>query len=55
VEPTRDCPKLGGEKALADQRGDAKLHRLEPENSDYEALLTRLWEELHLATGPSAA
>ena len=55
MEPTRHCLKLGGETALSAQQEDAKLHRVEPEDSDYEALLTRLWAELHPATGPSGA
>jgi tetratricopeptide (TPR) repeat protein len=55
VEPTRDCLKLGGEFALAGQQNDAKQHRLQPEDSHYEALLTRLWGELHPASGLSGA
>ncbi len=51
VEPTRDCLKLGGGAALAAQQDDAKQQRVEPEDSDYEALLTRLWAELHPSAG----
>ena len=54
-EPTRDCLKLGGGAALAAQQDDAKRQRVEPEDRDYEALLTRLWAELHPASGPSGA
>ena len=46
-EPTRECLRLGGEESLQAQRGDAQLHRVEPQDSDYEKLLDRLWSELH--------
>jgi tetratricopeptide (TPR) repeat protein len=55
VDPTRDCLKLGGELTHAGQQNDAKQHRVEPEDSEYEALLTRLWAELHPASGLSGA
>ena len=38
--------------AMAAQQDDAKRQRVEPEDRDYEALLTRLWAELHPASGP---
>lgn len=44
---TRKCLHLGGEQGLRGQRADAQLHRVEPEDSAYEALLDRLWAELH--------
>lgn len=47
AEPTRDCLRLGGGKSLAAQRGDAEQHRVEPEDSNYEALLAAVWAELH--------
>lgn len=46
-EPTRECLRLGGEKSLEAQRGDAQLHRIEPQDIEYEKLLNRLWDELH--------
>jgi len=44
--PTFECLKLGGQKALDDQRGDVKLHRVEPEDVAYEKLLDELWASL---------
>ena len=44
--PTLECLKLGGQEVLAAQRKDALLHRVEPEDSQYEALLDRLWQSL---------
>ena len=52
-EPTLECLRLGGQKALEAQRADAKLHRVEPEDSQYEELLTRLWQSLPPITGGS--
>ena len=49
VESTKKCLQLGGEELLAGQRADAKLHRVEPEDTDYEKLLEQLWIELHPA------
>jgi tetratricopeptide (TPR) repeat protein len=49
AESIRECLKLGGEKLLAAQRGDAHEHRVEPEDSEYEALLTSVWADLHPA------
>jgi tetratricopeptide (TPR) repeat protein len=44
--PTLECLKLGGQKALDVQRGDAKQHRVEPEDANYEKLLDELWASL---------
>jgi tetratricopeptide (TPR) repeat protein len=49
TEPTRECLRLGGEKSLAAQRGDTQQHRVEPEDTHYEALLAAAWAELHPA------
>ncbi len=40
---TLKCLQLGGQKSLDAQLADAKLHRVEPEDIDYEILLNRLW------------
>ena len=45
-QPTLECLKLGGQDTLGTQRKDATLHRVEPEDSQYEVLLTRLWQSL---------
>ena len=45
-ETTLECLRLGGQIALAAQRADAKLHRVEPEDSQYEELLNKLWQSL---------
>ena len=37
--PTLECLRLGGQKLLEAQRKDATLHRVEPEDSQYEELL----------------
>jgi tetratricopeptide (TPR) repeat protein len=42
----RECLRLGREASLEGQRDDAKMHRVEPQDSDYERLLDRLWEEV---------
>ena len=44
--PTLECLSLGGHTALEAQRKDATLHRVEPEDSQYEELLNRLWQSL---------
>lgn len=44
---TRTCMQLGGEKSLEAQRADAQQNRIEPEDTQYEAMLTRLWNELN--------
>jgi hypothetical protein len=36
--------KLGGSKALEGQRKDAKLFRVEPEDTRYEVMLNKLWK-----------
>lgn len=43
---TRECLRLGQMTSLEEQRSDAWMHRVEPEDSEYERLLDRLWEEL---------
>ena len=48
-EPTLACLRLGGQKMLEAQRKDATLHRVEPEDSQYEELLARLWQSLPAA------
>lgn len=45
-QPTLECLKLGGQDTLGAQRKDATLHRVEPEDSQYEVLLNRLWQSL---------
>ncbi len=47
LEPTRECLRLGGLKSLEAQRKDAQTERIEPQDSEYEALLDQLWRELH--------
>lgn len=54
-EPTRECLRLGGEEALSTQKKDAQENRVEPEDSEYEALLDRLWRELHPEDGNKTA
>lgn len=44
---TLTCLKLGGEELLTGQRADAKMYRLEPEDTEYEALLEACWQKLH--------
>ena len=48
--PTLECLRLGGEESLEGQRNDARMHRVEPLDSEYEKLLDRLWSELHPKT-----
>lgn len=43
---TREGLQLGGEELYLGHLEDAKQNRLEPDDSDYEALLRRLWQEL---------
>ena len=52
---TRECLRLGRERMLQAQRADAQQHRVEPEDTQYEALLERLWHELDNATPSEAA
>jgi tetratricopeptide (TPR) repeat protein len=46
VEPTKACLDLGGINSFDAQKADAKLYRVEPEDTQYEALLDKLWAEL---------
>ncbi len=50
---TLECLQLGGQKALDAQLADAKLHRVEPEDSQYEAMLAKLWATLPQANNAS--
>ena len=43
---TRECLLLGQMASLEWQRGNTQMHRVEPQDSEYERLLDRLWEEL---------
>ena len=45
-QPTLECLKLGGQDTLRAQRKDATLHRVEPEDSQCEVLINRLWRSL---------
>jgi tetratricopeptide (TPR) repeat protein len=42
-EPTLNCLKLGGKDMLDALKASAKVSRLEPEDSHYEAMLEELW------------
>jgi TolA-binding protein len=44
------CLQLGGDKLLEAQRADAKMYRLEPEDTEYEALLEACWQKLNPKT-----
>ncbi len=44
--PTLECLKMGGQKQLNAQRADARQHRVEPEDSNYELLLDEFWRSL---------
>jgi hypothetical protein len=44
--PTLECLQFGGKKMLDSQLADAKLHRVETEDSQYEELLNKLWQSL---------
>jgi tetratricopeptide (TPR) repeat protein len=46
IAPTKECLLLGGQKSFDEQKTDAKQHRVEPEDTQYEALLDKLWAEL---------
>ncbi len=50
---TLECLQLGGKKTLDEQLADANLHRIEPEDSQYEAMLARLWATLPPANNSS--
>ncbi|WP_028456178.1 tetratricopeptide repeat protein [Chitinilyticum litopenaei] len=43
---TRSSLRLGGKTLFDGQLADARRHRIEPLDSDYEALLKRLWQAL---------
>ena len=40
---TRNALKYGIEKAIEAQRADAKLFRVEPQDTRYQAMLNKLW------------
>ncbi len=42
-DATRECLQLGQLTSLNEQRTHAALHRVEPEDSDFEHMLDRLW------------
>ena len=44
------CLKLGDEESLKAQHADTKLHRIEPQDTEYEALLEACWQKLHPKT-----
>lgn len=46
---TRECLQLGEDKVYQAQQKDAQQHRLEPEDSEYEAMLHRVWQEVSAA------
>ena len=43
---TQECIRLGGKKVLDVQLADAKLHRVEPQDSDYEKMLAEIWKSI---------
>lgn len=43
---TRECLRLGQEIALKAQREDARVHRVEPQDTEYEQLLEQLWQKI---------
>ena len=43
---TKECLQLGGQKLFDRQLADAKLHRVEPQNSDYEKMLLNIFKNL---------
>ncbi|WP_141753376.1 hypothetical protein [Duganella sp. HH101] len=43
---TTHCLEHGKEQSLQAQQDDAKLHRVEPEDSAYERMLERLWQKI---------
>ena len=43
---TAKCLQIGGAAQLEAQRGDARLHRVEPQDTAYEALLDELWGQV---------
>jgi tetratricopeptide (TPR) repeat protein len=47
TELSTEYLNLGGESSLEAQRANAKQHRVEPSDAQYEALLLKVWPELH--------
>ena len=43
---TQECIRLGGNKLLDVQLADTKLHRVEPQDSDYEKMLAEIWKSI---------
>ena len=41
---TEHALRLGGKKSLEERHDNAKLHRLEPQDTDYEKMLTEIWK-----------
>ena len=50
VQPTLECLQMGGQNALTAQLKDATINRVEPEDTEYEALLNSLWQSLPVGT-----
>ena len=40
----KECLRLGGQTSLDAQLADAKLHRVEPQDTDYEKMLSDVWK-----------
>ena len=38
--------RLGGKKSLEERHADAKLHRVEPQDTDYEKMLAEIWKTI---------
>ncbi|WP_323122098.1 tetratricopeptide repeat protein [Burkholderia alba] len=47
TEPTRECLRLDGAKALKKLRDNTQEHRIEPQDADYAKLLDQVWDALH--------
>ena len=41
---TKECLRLGGQEVFDAQLADAKLHRVEPHDTDYEKMLSDVWK-----------
>ena len=41
---TKECLRLSGQEIFEAQLADAKVHRVEPQDRDYEKMLTNVWE-----------
>ena len=41
---TKECLRLGGQEILTAQLADAKLDRVEPQDTDYEKMLSDIWK-----------